>query len=387
MRAVCLTVLAACSFSKNLSPGAGDDDPADAATPDTSDKLGDVAHVPQAVEDAFAATAAVTIADATIQTRATGMAPSIDITLPSGASLISSVQDDTNAREVAILEVGDLTVTGTLTVRGTRPFVIIARGTITISGTIDANAVKNTAGPGGYQPRGGPGKGGDGIGDAVSYDDSGGSGGGYGTPGSAGQRSGPAVAPIAGPAYDDLRARLEGGSGGGDMSPTCANHSAGAGGGAIQLYALGAIVIDGVVMVNGGGGDGGLVCPASGLGTSGAGGGSGGAIYIQANSVTGSGRLLAQGGAGGGGSNFNASAPGGDGANGLATIAAATGGTGAGTGVVNEINTGANGGFRDAAPSTHVALSGANYGNGGGGGGGVGRIVIVAATTTIATSP
>src|SRR6187549_761883 len=177
MRAACIVLLGACSFSANV-PATGDDDPPTDAPPDESDQgIGNVAHVPKAVEDAFAATAAVTITNATIQTRTAGTDPSIDVALPGGASLISSMQDDATGRELAILEVGDLTVTGTLTVRGTRAFVIIARGTITISGTIDGNAVKGTVGPGGYQARGGPGKGNDGLDDATSFDDSGGSGG------------------------------------------------------------------------------------------------------------------------------------------------------------------------------------------------------------------
>src|SRR5690349_18167098 len=127
MRAVCLVVLSACTFSKNVSPGAGDDvEPMnDASTVDASDELDDVAHIPKSVEDAFAATASVTITNATIETRSNGMAPAINVALPNGASLISSVQDDAAAREVAILKIDDLTVTDTLTMRGTRPFVII----------------------------------------------------------------------------------------------------------------------------------------------------------------------------------------------------------------------------------------------------------------------
>jgi len=384
MRVAWLVMASACSFSTTI--GTGDGEAIDAPGIDDG-RIGDVAHVPAAVEDAFAATASVTIGNATIQTRSAGTAPMIDVALSTGASLTSSPQDDSSGRELAILEVGDLTVTGTLLVRGTRPLVIIARGSITVTGAIDGSAVKGVPGAGGYDPKAGPGKGGNGADDAASFDDSGGGGGGFGTAGSEGQASGPTAAGSAGASYGMDLLRLEGGSGGGDMSPSCPNNVAGAGGGAIQLYARGAITIDGVVMVNGGGGDGGLVCPSLGLGTSGAGGGSGGAIYVQAASVTGSGLLLAQGGAGGGGSDFNNSTPGGDGANGSAMIAAALGGTGPGTGIGGEVNAGANGGFRDAPPSTHVALSGANFGNGGGGGGGVGRIVIRAATSTVATSP
>jgi hypothetical protein len=388
-----LAVLAGCSFQLQAAGDAGggaDADP-DATsdgtmTIDADDGIGDVAHVPAAIEDGFDATGHLAIADATINTRSGTIAPTIDVTLPSGTSLTYSAQD-AGGRELAILMVGSLQVSGTLRVRGTRAFVIVAESDMVISGVIDGNADGAIEGPGGYST--GPGAGGVGDGDAGSYDDSGGGGGGFGGPGAAGQKSGPTVPGTAGPVYGTPELlRLEGGSGGGGLVPACMGHPPGGGGGAIQLYARGTITLGGVVMVNGGGGSGGLVCPANGLGTSGAGGGSGGAIYVQAALITGAGRLLAHGGGGGGASNFNAGAPGGDGQPGQPAIQAAAGGIGAGTGIGGEVNHGGAGGYRGAGAPALTTLSGANYGNGGGGGGGVGRIVIRAPSIVgIQTSP
>jgi len=385
-------VLAGCSFELRgtLDGGGADADP-DAlidgsVTIDAADGIGDVAHVPAAIEDVFDATGHLAIVNATITTRSGTIAPTIDVTLPPGTSLTYSVQDG-GGRELAILMVGSLQVSGTLRVRGARPLVIIAKSDMVISGVIDGNADGGVEGPGGFS--GGPGAGGVGGSDAGSYDDAGGGGGGFGGAGAPGQRSGPAVSGTQGPVYGtpDLL-RLEGGSGGGGLVPACTGHPPGAGGGAIQLYARGTITLGGAVMVNGGGGSGGLVCPANGLGTSGAGGGSGGAIYVQAGMLTGAGRLLAQGGGGGGASNFNAGASGGDGQPGQPAIQAAAGGIGAGTGVGGENNTGGAGGYRNAGAPALSTLSGANYGNGGGGGGGVGRIVIRAPSIVgIQTSP
>jgi len=363
--------------------GTGDDaSPSPDVAPGTP--LGDVPHVPASVEMEFAATAAVAIDTAMLDTGGGASPPTIDISLPAGASLIASPQDG-GGPELAILEVVSLTVTGTLRVRGTRALVIIAHNAITIPGVIDGSAARDMPGPAGYAPMTGPGRGGNGA-NANSYNDSGGGGGGFGGVGGAGQSVSTAVGGTSGAAYGTPQlARLEGGSGGGDMSTGCTGREPGAGGGAIQLYALGAITIPGAIRVNGGGGAGGYHS-CNGLATSGTGGGAGGAIYVQGASVTGNGLLLAQGGGGGGASNFNTSTPGADGADGAATISAATGGAGGGA-ATGEVNDGGAGGYRGAAPSSLPALSGMAYGNAGGGGGAAGRVVVRAASPAVMSSP
>ena len=379
-----------CSSGLRYDPFAGAglaNECVDGMTPDAR-PVGDgtlmlvVAHVPPAATAMFDATASVTLGDTTLDTgsAAGGTVPMLSVTLPSGASLTTTPQDG-GGPELALLEVGDLTIDGTFTVTGGRPLVIIARTTITVgaTGAIEGSAVGSVPGAGGYGPGLGSGAGGAGADDPTSYDDSGGGGGGYGGAGAAGQASGPAVAGLAGIAYGTAALdTLDGGSGGGDLSPTCAGTAAGAGGGAIQLYAGEQIAIAGAVRANGGGGAGGIDCVD--LYTSGAGGGAGGAIYLQTQIVTGAGVLLAQGGGGGGGSDINTAMSGTNGSDGPITIAAAMGGFGPGTGPSDENNTGGAGGFRDAGPPALTALSGANYGNGGGGGGGVGRIVVRAGT-------
>ena len=393
MRRLALVALAGCSFQ----PGAGSDasgprdgatDTGDAVVSDAPASLIDapavfgVAHVPDAVVTAFDATASVAFANVTIDTGNGGTPPNANVALPGGSHLVTSAQLG-GGPELAILEVGDLTITGTLRVVGGRPLVIVAKTTISVA-QIDASANQQMPGGGGYPPRMGPGAGGDGA--ASGNADSGGGGGGYGTAGGAGQASGAAAAGTAGAAYGTAElAQLEGGSGGGAPHPACNDQPAGAGGGAIQLYAGTSITITGLVRANGGGGLGGNDC--FGVGSSGAGGGAGGAIYLQTPMLLGAGLLLAQGGGGGGAMDISSpQTNGGDGQNGAITIAAAAGGTASGTGVNGEVNAGGTGGFRDAAPSVFTALSGAMSGNGGGGGGSVGRIVIRSGSAGAVTS-
>jgi hypothetical protein len=393
VRASLAIVIAGCGFRAGASPDAISDDgsdlPVDAERIDAGpDDLGDVAHVPTSIEDGFDATGELAITGTTqIDTGDAGSAPSIDLTLPPGTALVTSVQDG-GGPELAILQVGALSVSGQLIVRGERPLVIIAWTSITVTGAVDASAQRGTPGGGGYGPALGPGRGDDGT-TGSNFNDGGAGGGGFGTVGGAGQASGDAPAGGGGDLYGTPQLdRLEGGSGGGNMSPPghC-SEPPGAGGGAVQLFARGTITIDGSVRANGGGGSGagtagGGLC--SGWSVSGPGAGSGGAIYLQASTVAGSGSALAQGGGGGGGSNYATSTGGGNGADGPSMIAAATGGNGAGT-ESGASNDGGDGGYRDAPPSSPSPLDGL-YDTGGGGGGAVGRIVIHAPTITLAGS-
>ncbi len=376
VRLAVLLLVGSCSFDPGRAdtptdaPATPDPDGAtDGTAPDSPPPVHDADHVPSDVDAAFAGTADVTLADATIDTGTSGM-PTSSVQLPNGARFVVTPQDG-GGPELAVLEVGSLNVTGTLRVIGGRPLVVVAATTITVD-VIDASAVADAPGAGGAGPRQGSGGGGDG---GVSGSaDAGGGGGGFGTAGAAGQSSGAATG-AAGPAYGSaMLTTLEGGSGGGRSAPACQFVRPGAGGGAIQLSADTSITITGSVRANGGGGAGGIDC--NNTGTSGAGGGSGGAIYLQAPSIAGAGLLLAQGGGGGGGSDVSQQTFGQSGDDGPDTIAAASGGSATGTGVNGEDNTGGAGGYRDADPPALTALSGSNSGNGGGGGGGVGRIAI-----------
>ena len=148
-------------------------------------------------------------------------------------------------------------------------------------------------GNGGAVVSGGAGSGGLGL-------DNAGGGGAFGGNGGAGAGHGTTAA--GGTAYGDIAAQLQGGSGGGggggvsvqSPDPLPGSAGGGGGGGAVEIGAVGQLVISGSVLANGG---------DSGAGntTIGGGGGAGGGILIQANLITlwGSSTLSAAGGAGG----------------------------------------------------------------------------------------
>ena len=174
------------------------------------------------------------------------------------------------------------------------PVTILARGTVTIAGTMSVNGypaqtgnVPGAPGPGGfgggmgnYPPEPGLGPGGGLPGAAGTY---GGAGGGYGTAGGAGSG-------VAGPVYgEDRILPLIGGSGGGGYGTSVSNVSAGGGGaGAVLIASSDTISVTGTMTANGG------------VGYSSAGGGSGGAIKLMANTVTVTGTMSAVGGSGSG---------------------------------------------------------------------------------------
>lgn len=224
------------------------------------------------------------------------------------------------------LEVGEgTTVVGT----GSRPIIILVRGDVNISGTLDAGATKADGpvspvmgdpvpGPGGYEGGGedsagsGPcaGGGAGGGDECYYYVSAGGGGGGFGGRGGDGGDGGSSGYDC--PTFDggagggecgnqDLRPLIGGsGGGGGGMihtSPAVPGEG-GAGGGAIQITSLQQIHVypTGLITVPGGGGGG-----ASAEGGGGGGGGAGGAILLEALAVTlEEGSVLAANGGGGG---------------------------------------------------------------------------------------
>ena len=260
----------------------------------------------------------------------------------------------TGASAASILTDGDLSIAGTIDLRGyADPTKALMSGTASTlcSGTV--------AGPGGTI--GGTAMTvamGTGAGGGASDVSAGGGGAGYGATGGAGgnnaAKTGGAAGVVAGSAaINPLSAGLGGGASGGT---TVGN--GGGGGGALQLAAEGTITISGTINAGGCGG------AAGNANSGGGGGGSGGAILVEAPtvSVTATGVLAANGGGGGGGGDPMV----GQGAAGRSNDTAAPGGTAGNNG-----QTGGNGG---SGAGTLTGQAGSNGNGAGGGGGGVGRV-------------
>jgi hypothetical protein len=288
--------------------------------------------------------------------------------LPSGVTFTVGMQDDGTA--IAIWRANDFTIASgrTFAVTGEKPLAILAGHDMTITGILDVGGKLGTRGPGGSPPSAGPGAGVTGVhddGTGSTYDDSGGGGASFGTSGAHGGDVGNFAGGNPGTTYTLVG--LRGGSGGG-AAGVCSNVG-GAGGGAVLLYAVHKMHINGFVNAGGGGGGGGVISCATGSGA-GAGGGSGGAIWVQSSDLDGAGVLAANGGGGGGASYVNV-ADGGNGQDGKASMSSvATGGTKANS---SEASVGGNGAIQGTGATSPGDL---NAGNGGGGGGGLGRIVI-----------
>jgi hypothetical protein len=329
-------------------------------------EVSDVAHLPQA--SWYAGAEDMTLGSGLIDTDALTITGT---TLGLVPDFVAEIQPGGGPR-LAVLRVASLEVSTGAEVRvvGSRPFVIVSAGDVTVSGTIDAGGRRAQPGAGGSASQDGLGKGADGS-FAAPYDDSGGGGASFGT---VGREGGQATVDntvdggLAGATYGDSSLSiLQGGSGGGLGGSDC-SVGAGAGGGAVQIYsATKVMVVDtGVISVGGGGGSGAAYCDSiSGWG-GGAGGGSGGAIYLQAPIVATAGNLAANGGGGGGGGGSSTDGgPGGDGW--IGTVAAAGGADGG-----DYATDGGAGATRTVAAEPGVS---GNW-NVGGGGGGLGRIVV-----------
>ncbi|HEX6835408.1 MAG TPA: hypothetical protein VF334_02490 [Polyangia bacterium] len=247
------------------------------------------------------------------------------------------------ANAASILSAGDLTIAGTIDVRGyadPTQSATLCTGTVagpggTIGGTQAQVATGTGAGSGALDLSTGGG--------GAGYGDVGGDGGKHSNV------NGGTHGPMAGSAaINPLAAGFGGGASGGN---------GGGGGGALQLAAEGTLTIGGKINAGGCGG-------AQGDAThGGGGGGSGGAILVEAPTVhlTATAVLAANGGGGGGGGDPMATAgsPGGSG------MAQAAGGSAG--------NNGAAGGQGGALNSTS-GNPGSNGTGAGGGGGGVGRV-------------
>ena len=289
----------------------------------------------------------------------------------------------------------DVTANGSLVIQGSRPAVFVIAGALTIDGVVHAGATcgsGNCPGPGGGAGTpftvvgGGCGGGSGGAHDAAGADAGGGGGAGgeNGAAGGSDTRAGVAFPGGSGglacvPAMIEPLTGGSGGSGGGpgSVAPT----SGGAGGGALQLTALGSITITGTVEAGGAGGSGGPGDAVAGNGGAGAGGGAGGALLLEAPTITlAASSVLAANGGGGGGAGSGATT-GSPGAHGATSATPAAGGAPAAGGQP--------GGAGGAAGAPAQPGTSGTESNGGGGGGGAGRIHVRARSLTAGgtTSP
>lgn len=325
-------------------------------------------------------------------------AAAADLTL-SGAATIDTdagtVTDSSGARTVLsstittgvpiglfVMKVKSFTTGGNVTVVGSRALVVISAGAVTINHVLSLSARKQINGPGAILNDSAC-RGGDGLG--TTKGGSGGAGGGFG---SAGGRGGNGGIPTAqggsagGVSGTTELIPLRGGCPGGRDYTNDTSFTAGRAGGAIQIVSSSKISLGdgGFVAANGSGGNyvaiGASVCSAGTPCDHGNGAGSGGAILLEAPTVTVSALagLVANGGGGGcdpdgygapgassavpaaGAACRQDSSKGGDGAAG--TIAAQSGGAGTGTTPVGSGGGGGAGRIRvnTAAPFSPVGV-------------------------------
>ncbi len=267
---------------------------------------------------------------------------------------------------VMILRMNSLTVNAEVNVTGSKALAIVAAQKVTINAAIDLKDCtgalgRRTAGAGGFAGgvRGGtPGTGeGTGGGQAATANAKGAGGGGHGGIGGSGGVAGAAGGGESGNPEIML---LIGGSGGGGARGG-GGGVGGGGGGAIQFVSSSEVEITATGSIDAGGCGG--AKGDDGANDGGGGGGSGGAILVDAPTVTINGQVAVNGGGGGGSDN------GGDGGDGtLGRIGGAGGTVGGAAGAAG----GAGGG---GGPSTAVnGGQGAGATLGSGGGGAVGRI-------------
>jgi hypothetical protein len=284
------------------------------------------------------------------------------------------IQQGPDLPEIGAFYFDGILIAADVQVTGTRALALVACRELVLRAKIDACAVEQLAGPGGWEGGrrdwdgsgypGGFGIAGETVGGAAS-------GGGGGANGGAGGAGGgdpdqTVVGGAGGQAYslDAGLIPLLGGSGGGGGGGSNSGGAGGGGGGAVQLVAGGLLQVEA-----GGGVD---ACGAGGLaatvaGGGGGGGGAGGAVLLEAREVDVQGTLAANGGGGGGGRHDTVGedpTSGEDGPFGSVQAAGGTGGDGGGDG-------GAGGGAQtgDGAQALDSPASG-------GGGGAAGRIHI-----------
>jgi hypothetical protein len=291
------------------------------------------------------------------------------ITIPDGSTINTDTGEVKNSGGIAIpvsslaVSQGSTTIRaliggsfsiGDVVVSGSNPLAIVSVGDITLTGVLDASATGTTSGPG-AQLTGAC---------AGAASDTGGSGGGNATSGGSGGGPGIPDPRAAGGAAQIGFEPLGGGCRGGALTQDGGTVGAGGGGGgALQIVSGSSISISAVIDIGGGGG-----------GYNGGGGGSGGNLILEAPRVTfSSGGVFANGGSG---------------------AACEMGGTdgsqdtnpalGPGPCVGISGPHGGNGGTVDSMPKGGGI---AGSGNGGGGGGAVGRLRIATLDGTFDAGP
>jgi hypothetical protein len=275
----------------------------------------------------------------------------------------------TNTLDACVLAAESITVsTGFFRGNGTRPLVLVATQTISITSTLSVASLRqfNVSGAGADMPGCNAG--------TAPTGSSGGAGGSFGGVGGSGASVGTGGVAGAVLSPTSLRGGCSGQDGADSVSPLGPG-AKGRGGGALYLIAETSITVGGLVNASGAGGGGG----GTGASGGGGGGGSGGFIGFDTPSLMVTGNVLANGGGGGEGSGAQTTGvPGQD--TSTATTPAAGGaggsnfGTDGGSGSVAAQKNGTSG----AAACTGTCTTPTS---GGGGGGGAGIIKLYRATS------
>jgi hypothetical protein len=299
-----------------------------------------------------------------------GTAPTNNDTLSgqidtSNASNCTRTVPQTNGPELCLRTAQSITITGTVRFKGSRPLVLLATNTITVTatGTLDVSSFRADVGAGGNTgPCSNAGNGAADTSPSANAGAGGGGGGGFGTPGGTGASSDAAGGAAGGTtALTQIRGGCRGGRGG--TSSAGSGGEGGNGGGSAYLIAGASITIAGTVKANGSGGSGGSNKAGGG------GAGSGGLIGFDAPVLSITGTVYANGGGGGEGG-----ASGQTGENGGEPTSYNTRAAGG-----NNLGNGGDGG--NGSTFANAGTSGGSANNGaGGGGGGAGRIKIFQAS-------
>jgi hypothetical protein len=331
------------------------------------------------------------------------------MTLPSGArTLPATIDTDSQCDQVespaggiplCVVSGAQITIDNTRA-EGSRPLVIVATESITITGNLDASSKRgSTAGAGANsaacvrtnidgEDDGGGGGGGGGGGFGASGGNAGlgdtnrSNGGGAGTEATGGTGGAMSISAfIRGGCRGGDGGSTNGGNGGSQQGN---NHGSGSnGGGAVYLIAGSTISVqaNGAIYASGAGGDGGNDTSGGG-----GGGGSGGLVGLDAPTIAVMGRIAANGGGGGGGAGSTDGGDGGDGAQ-PGTPAMWNQRAGAGTGGTQNPAGNTPGGRGGAVNDLAGEASPASVGGSGGGGGGVGVIWVHGTLTGTQLSP
>ena len=199
---------------------------------------------------------------------------------------VTQIDPSGTPADLYVLQSLTIDPSATLTLSGPRAIIIAASGAVAVHGLLSVAASAQTAGPGGYSPGANPGPGVGANGNSTAYAGYASGGGSFCGVGGKGASLQPPDSPGGKTYGNQTLTPLLGGSAGGWP---CGTDGA-AGGGAIQVASGPSITIGAQGAISAGGGGGGSC--------NGSGGGSGGAILLEAPTVTLFGALAANGGSG-----------------------------------------------------------------------------------------